>query len=115
MKVAVDENIPLSVVKELRTRDWDVLDIRGTADEGMDDESFWRIVQSEARLFITTDKGFTHYRDASHHGLLIVNLKHPNRRKIHTRVFHALDQFDSWLNRLVVMRDTVQSVWIANE
>lgn len=115
MKVAVDENIPLSVVEELRERHWDVLDIRGTEQEGMDDEPFWRVVQSEARLFITTDKGFTHHRDESHHGLLIVNLKHPNRRKIHTRVFHALNQFESWQNRLVVMRDTVQSVWIADE
>jgi len=115
MKVAVDENIPLTVVDELRARHWDVLDIRGTAEEGMADDSFWRVVQSEERLFIPTDKGFTQYRNASHYGVLIVNLKHPNSRKIHIRVFQALTQFDSWRNRLVVMRDTVQSVWIAND
>ena len=59
MKVAVDENIPLSVVKELKDRDWDILDIRGTPEEGMRDDRFWERAQSEGRLFITTDKGFT--------------------------------------------------------
>ena len=55
----------------------------------MADAIFWQLAQSEVRLFITTDKGFTQYRDGPHHGLRIVNLEHPNRRKIHTRVFHA--------------------------
>ena len=111
MRVAVDENIPGSVVDELKNRNWDVLDIRGTADEGMDDISLWKKVQSSERLFITTDKGFAQHRDEKHSGLLIVNLKRPNSAKIYSRVFHALDQFDSWERRLVVMRDTVQTVW----
>lgn len=115
MKAAVDENIPLSVVRELRNRDWDILDIRGTSEEGMRDSHFWERVQSEERLFITTDKGFSQYRDASHHGLIIISLKHPNSQKIFTRAFQALDQFDEWTNRMVIMRDTVQSVWISHE
>ena len=114
MRVAVDENIPRSVVDELKRRNWDVLDIRGTADEGMDDHVFWKKVQSAERLFITTDKGFAQHRDERHFGLLIVNLKHPNSTKIYSRVFHALDQFDSWQNRLVVIRVTVQTVWKQN-
>lgn len=115
MKVAVDENIPRSVVDELNRRNWNVLDIRGTSDEGMRDDLLWQRVQSENRLFITTDKGFTQYRDVSHSSLIIVVLKHPNSQKISTRVFQSLDQFDNWKNRMVVMRDTVQSVWVSSE
>jgi len=81
----------------------------------MKDERLWERVQSEVRLSITTDKGFTQYQDEAHFGILIVTLKHPNSHIIYARVFHALDKCDSWQNRLVVMRDTVQSVWTSNQ
>ena len=113
MKIAVDENIPLSVVNEIKNRGIDVLDIRGTHLEGIDDEKLWEIVQAEKRLFLTTDKGFSQHRKETHFGIIIVNLKHPNSQKIYNRIFKALDQFDSWKNRLIVMRDTVQSVWVS--
>ena len=58
MKIFVDENIPLMTVQELRGEGHDVLDIRGTPDQGMDDDTLWQIIQNEGRLFITTDKGF---------------------------------------------------------
>ena len=111
MKIAVDENIPMSVVTELKQQKNDVLDIRGAEDEGMEDELLWKKVKTEGRLFITTDKGFSQYREDDHFGIIIVTIKHPNSKKIFDRVFKALEQFDSWQNRLVVMRDTVQSVW----
>ena len=64
-------------------------------------------------MIITTDRGFTHRRDAAHHGILVVRLHQPNRIRIHTRIMQALGQFgeDEWAGLLVVMRDTVQSVW----
>jgi len=115
MKIAVDENIPHSVVNEFHRRNWDVLDIRGTPDEGMQDDRLWQRVQAEKRLFVTTDKGFAKYRDTSHLGLIIVALRHPNSQKIFNSVFQEVEQFDEWENRMVVMRDTVQSVWISNK
>ena len=39
MKICVDENIPNVTVQELRLLGHDVLDIRGTVDQGMDDGS----------------------------------------------------------------------------
>jgi hypothetical protein len=83
MKIFVDENIPVETVEALRANGHDVLDIRGTADEGMDDEFLWARSQSEERLLVTTDKGFTKYRDTAHFGLLIVRLRQPKRSKIH--------------------------------
>lgn len=117
MKIFVDENIPLMTVRALREIGHDVLDIRGTADEGMTDDALWEMIQPERRLLITTDKGFTQHRDELHHGILIVRLRQPTRRKIHQRVIQAMTHFaaEEWPGLLVVMRDVVQSVWRASE
>lgn len=117
MKIFVDENIPLMTVRTLREMDHDVTDIRGTTEEGSTDEALWQIVQKQERLLITTDKGFTRHREESHHGILIVRLRQPNRHKIHQRVIQAMSRFEAekWPGLLVVMRDVVQSVWQAGE
>ncbi len=57
MRILVDENIPLMTVAALRGIGHDVLDVRGTADQGSDDPTLWQIAQQEARLLVTTDKG----------------------------------------------------------
>lgn len=113
MKILVDENIPLITVEKLRELGHDVLDIRGTADEGMPDEVLWLKAQVESRLLITTGKGFSQNRNESHCGIIIVRLKQPKQTKIHQRVLQAINQFDesAWGGLLVVMRDVVQSVW----
>ena len=90
-----------------------MLDIRGTADEGMIDDTLWERIQREGRLLVTTDKGFAQHRDELHHGVLIVRLRQPNRLKIHLRAMQAMARFtaDEWPGLLVVIRDTVLSVW----
>ena len=115
MRILVDENIPLMTIQALRDLGHDVLDIRGTTDQGMIDGILWDMAQREGRLLITTDKGFSQHRDELHHGVLIVTLKQPNRRKIHWRAMKAIAQFgtDEWPGLLVTMRDRVQSVWQA--
>ena len=70
MKICADENIPNITVQELRLLGHDVLDIRGTVDQGIDDDILWARVQAEERLLITTDKGFVWRRDESHWGIL---------------------------------------------
>lgn len=113
MKICVDENIPLITVDELKNLGHDVLDIRGTAEQGLTDELLWEKVQREKRLLITTDKGFANHRTESHYGILIVRLRQPNEQKIHVRIMQAINQFSEgeWQDSLVVMRDMVQSVW----
>ncbi|MEK6287084.1 MAG: DUF5615 family PIN-like protein [Acidobacteriota bacterium] len=71
----------------------DVLDIRGTVDQGMPDDLLWIRVQGERRLLITTDKGFVQPRDEQHCGILVVRLKQPNEQKIHQRVMQAMNHF----------------------
>jgi len=53
MKIFVDENIPLITVKELCEQGFDVIDIRGTNDQGITDEDLWHKVQNEKCLLIT--------------------------------------------------------------
>ncbi|MBI5374425.1 MAG: DUF5615 family PIN-like protein [Candidatus Schekmanbacteria bacterium] len=42
-----DENIPALTVKELRSASHDVMDIRGTENQGMTDDEIWKILQKE--------------------------------------------------------------------
>ena len=113
MKMFVDENIPNVTVQELQAMGHDVLDIRGTSQQGMLDDELWSLAQSEQRLLVTTDQGFTTHREEAHWGILIVRLHQPNEQRIHTRVMAALRQFaeKDWPGLTVVMRDSVQSVY----
>ena len=113
MKIFVDENIPLITVKQLRSKGFDVTDIRGTPEQGMIDELLWKRTQKEKRLLITTDKGFSIYRYEAHYGILIIRLKQPTRLKIHWHIMQAIAKYSEqdWPGLLVVMRDSVQSTW----
>lgn len=113
MKILVDENIPATTVTELREQGHDVIDIRGTSEQGMADQQLWQKAVQEQRLMITTDKGFAEHREEPHHGLLIIRLKQPSRGKIHQRVLQALRRHssDQWPGLMVVMRDSFQSTW----
>ena len=117
MRILVDEHIPLMTVGALRLLHHDVQDIRGTPDEGMRDEALWAMAQREARLLITTDKGFAQYRRVPHHGVLIIRLRRPNRHTIHARIMQAVTRFaeEDWPGLLVVMRDVAQSTWRVRE
>jgi predicted nuclease of predicted toxin-antitoxin system len=113
VKIFVDENIPLITFKQLRSKGFDVTDIRGTPDQGMTDELLWKRTQKEKRLLITTDKGFSIYRNEAHYGILIIRLKQPTRLKIHQHIMQAISKYSEqdWPSLLVVMRDLVQSAW----
>ncbi len=112
MKILVDENIPNVTVRELRALGHDVLDIRGTERQGMFDDALWPFAQTEQRMLITTDKGFSEHRDEKHHGILVVRLRQPNEQRIHARIMATFRQFSEsdWPGLLAVMRDEVQSV-----
>jgi predicted nuclease of predicted toxin-antitoxin system len=113
MKVLVDENIPLISIEQLRKLGHDVLDIRGTAQQGITDELLLKMACQQKRLLVTTDKGFAHYRRINHCGILIVALRQPNSLRINSRVLEALNRFlpQQWHGLLVVMRDESMNTW----
>ncbi len=73
--------------------------------------NYGRKVQQEKRLLITTDKGFAKYRNESHHGILIIRTKQPNRLKIHQRIMQAIKQHKKWKGLTVVIKDSVKSIY----
>ena len=89
MNILVDENIPLTPVAALRELGHDVMDIRGTRQQGIPDTGLWAL----ERMLITTDKGFTERRGDRHSGILVVRLRQPNRHKIHNAVMLAIGRF----------------------
>lgn len=111
MRILVDENIPRMTVALLCDLGHDVLDIRGTAVQGMADNALWKLAQSEWRVLITTDKGFTVYRGDAHAGILVVRLRQPNRLKLHQSVMLATQRVgdEDWPGLLVVIRDATIS------
>jgi len=113
MKIVVDENIPRRTVVALRAMGHEVIDLRGTSQEGMTDAELWMLAQSQGALLITTDRGFARHRHEAHHGILIIRLRQPNRERIHQRILQALAQVppDAWNGLLMVVKDRVQSVW----
>ncbi len=112
MRLLADEHIPLMTVRALRGMGHDILDIRGTPQQGLSDTSLWELAQREKRTLITTDKGFSQYRQSAHFGILVVRLRRPNRHNIHARILEALNQFGEtdWPGLLLTMRDVAQSV-----
>ncbi len=95
----------------MRATNHDVIDVRGTEKQGIDDDALWQFAQAEGRLVVTTDKGFARFRNQPHHGILVVLLGKPNRQTIHDRVLLALRQHAvEWPGLMVVMRDRVKSV-----
>jgi predicted nuclease of predicted toxin-antitoxin system len=112
LRILVNENIPKATVRALRELGHDVLDIRGTENEGACDSAVWKIAQGDQRLIVTTDKWFGTTRDLPHFGALIVLLNHPNLQRIHERILLALASYpeNSWPEHVVVMRDNVRSV-----
>lgn len=117
MNIFVDENIPNLSVEELRRMGHDVMDIRGTDKEGLDDKGIWQIVEEQKRMLITTDKGFANYRDELHYGMIIVRLRQPNRKKIHSGKLQTFTAYkeSEWRGLMVIVRDTVQSIWHSRE
>jgi predicted nuclease of predicted toxin-antitoxin system len=117
MKIFVDENIPLDTIEALSNMGHDVLDIRGTDKEGIPDEEIWEIVLKEKRLLITTDKGFSQYRDETHYGILMICLKKPNRERINGRILGVMSQIkeNEWIGLMVMVKDNVQSIWRPKE
>lgn len=111
MNIVVDENIPLRSVVWLSAQGYVVLDARTPPLRSADDSVLWQAAQGNQALLISTDKGFAAHWEEQHHGILVVRLRQPNRRKIHERIVLAMERHTEaeWKGLLVVMRDRVKS------
>ncbi|MGC1485257.1 MAG: DUF5615 family PIN-like protein [Candidatus Acidiferrum sp.] len=107
MKIKLDENLPSSLAIPLGSLGHDV---HTSQDEGLAghlDSEVWGAAQKESRFLITQDLDFSDLRrfsPGSHHGILLVRLRSPDRKSLIWRVtelFQAEDISD-WAGCFVV-------------
>ncbi len=89
MKIKLDENLPLRLASLLRDLGNDVHTVRDEELMGHADSEIWEAAQKESRFVITQDLDFSDLRQfapGSHHGILLVRLRSPNRRDLIERI-----------------------------
>jgi len=89
MKIKLDENLPLRLAILLKDLGHDVHTLRDESLIGHADREIWEATQKESRFLITQDLDFSDLRQfapGSHHGILLVRLRSPNRRDLVERV-----------------------------
>jgi predicted nuclease of predicted toxin-antitoxin system len=110
MKFFLDENIPKNCANFLIAERHSIIDIRGTLNEGLDDDTIFKMSQKENAIFLTTDKDFYHtipHLYKFHYGVVVINLRQPNRNNILDKLKWALSNidFNSFNSTILLMRD----------
>ncbi|MBI1814088.1 MAG: DUF5615 family PIN-like protein [Deltaproteobacteria bacterium] len=107
MRIKLDENMPVALVKRLVALGHDVDSV---PDEGLasrPDSDIWAAAQRTRRFLITQDLDFSDLRQfapGTHHGLLLVRLNQPGRRALAERVgaIFASEEVERWRRCFVV-------------
>lgn len=110
MNVKLDENMPATLVEALAELGHHVDTLPGEELSGAQDEVVWATAQSAGRFLVTQDLDFSDIRrfePGTHHGILLVRLHNPTRRRLAERVrllFHTED-VAAWTRCFVVATD----------
>lgn len=107
MKIKLDENLPLRLAALLGDLGHDVHTLRDESLLGHADMEIWDRTQKESRFLITQDLDFSDLRQfapGSHHGILLVRLRSPNRRDLIERIGEMFqkEKVDDWAGCFVV-------------
>ena len=93
MNFLFDENFPKAAGQLLLRLGHHVIDIRGTDTQGADDQQLFDIAQEHKAILLTTDLDFYHtipWQRPTHHGVIVIALKQPNRSAIMSRLRWAI-------------------------
>ena len=107
MRIKLDENLPLRLATSVKNLNHDVHTAQGEGLTGHPDREIWETAQREARFLITQDLDFSDSREftpGSHHGILLIRLRSPNRRDLIVRVegLFQNESVNDWLGCFVV-------------
>ena len=107
MRIKLDENLPVSLVKFLIARGHDVDTVQGEQLQGLPDPGIWSAAQQADRFLVTQDLDFSdarRYQPGTHCGLLLVRLHRPGRTAVFGRIKAIFEKEDvqSWARCLVV-------------
>ena len=110
MKIKLDENMPTALAEILGAVGHDVDTVPQENLSGRPDSEIWQATQEAGRFLITQDLDFSdlrHYRPGTHHGLLLVRLNQPSRRKLieHVRQLFETEHVETWPQCFVVATD----------
>jgi len=110
MKIKLDENLPLRLATVLTTAGHDVDTPHDEQLVGHSDLEIWEAAQNESRFLITQDLDFSDIRrfaPGSHHGILLVRLRSPNRTNLLKRVEQLFAEEDTtvWQRCFVVVSE----------
>lgn len=89
MRFFFDENFRKAAAVLITARGHECIDIRGTNQEGADDDTIFRLAQEQGAVFLTTDRDFFHTIPLlvqDHQGVMVVALRQPNRQGILKRL-----------------------------
>jgi len=89
MKIKLDENLPIRLMSILKSLGHGVRTVGEEDLTGRADLEIWEAAQKEDRFLITQDLDFSDVRrfaPGTHHGILLVRLRSPNRRNLIERV-----------------------------
>ncbi len=115
MKFLLDENFPKSAEKLLIELGYEVIDIRGTELQGIDDSRLFELAQENEAILLTTDRDFYHtvpLRYSTHHGVVVIALKQPNREAILSKLrwLVSQDMLESIQGKIYLLRDQTYRV-----
>ncbi len=89
MKIKLDENLPHRLATLLKNFGHEIHTLHEEKLSGHSDKEVWEAAQKESRFLITQDLDFSDSRKfapGSHHGILLLRLRSPNRRALMERI-----------------------------
>ena len=95
LKFLIDEDMPRSTVKVLKTKGFDSLDVRDCGLRGKSDDEIFKFAKREKAIILTGDMGFGNllrFPIGSHFGIVIVHF--PNEvptSELNSQIIKALD------------------------
>ncbi len=110
MKFFLDENFPKSSENILKELGHEIVDIRGTSEEGMSDLNIFKLAQEKEAVFLTTDNDFFHtipFQFEQHHGVIIIALRQPSGKSINSKLKWFLENFEFQYikSRVILLKD----------
>ena len=107
MKIKLDENLPHQLATLLKNLGHEVHTLHEERLVGRPDAEVWEATQKESRFLITQDLDFSDSRKfapGSHHGILLIRLRSPNRRALIERIEEMFrkENVSEWVGCFVV-------------
>ena len=107
MKIKLDENPPHRLATLLKNLGHEVHTLHEERLDGRPDAEVWEATQRESRFLITQDLDFSDSRKfapGSHHGILLIRLRSPNRRALIERIGEMFrkENVSEWVGCFVV-------------